>query len=1035
MAQNTITTKGVLIINGQQVQNTFRDLQATTRKLEAELRRLKPGTQEFIDKAEQVKRARQAFENVRNEINATTRELERSGNSFSSFFNRTNVLTGLLSFEGLRAGWHTIRETTDRLLEISDAITDVQKTSGLAQKEVEALWNEFGNFDTRTKRLDLMNIAQIGGRLGITDKEQLQEFTREIDKIYVALGDSFQGGLEEVTTKVGKLKNLFDQTKDSDYPTALNEIGSALNELGANGSSSEGNITEFTTRVGQLPGALKPAIDKTLGLGAAFEESGIDAEIAASGFSRFVSVAGNNLDGFAKQMKITKEEAQELFNTKPEEFFLKFAESMKGLSGNQSANVLKGLKLNTLEVQKALGAAGDNAARFRELMELSSKAMEEATSIQEEFNKKNNNAAAIWEKIGRGFREFVTDGVVPDFFNWITGIAGKITGVFNEAGNGIKTFRERLAFLVKLLTVATTAFLSYRAAVWLVTTSTKEAWKQTVLYNVVIKAQGVLMAAKRGIVLLYAAAKYHLAGNTAKATQAIRLFNMATKMNPLGLFIGAVTTAITAISLFSKKQNEVTQANKEVINSINQEITQLNTLRKMIADNNIPLEKRKDLIDKLKEKYPDYLKNVENEGKLTKELADKLDSVNKQLVIKARLKANEGLIETQSSVTGEAQAKMEAKEKQIQQEINKLRNSNSYVAKLNLEGKSAVEQYKILRDNPEIKKREHLLVAIRSAIGEYIEARDVYKTENQKLTDLLNVNADLNSRDSQEVNFEEGVTVYGTPKLTTDDDSKKPKKYTGDLYGQAQKDLLKAQRDFIKKQQELEDEETVILKESLDKQLSAVETKYERKKLTLKHEKEDITNEIRDLNKKIREANEKIADPETSAEEKADAKRAIAIYKKIIEEKKPLILLNNQIEIQLEKQKAAELEQVREKHRVKEVERTLKEYNDCIDIKKREKAEEILLINDLDSAKEALRGKLSERELAQIKTLEDAKKALRKEADKEILQTSLESFQAQKQLAPTGIFLKKVKYFLLKNLYISKIFFTFALLKFNRFVL
>ncbi|MFK8288451.1 hypothetical protein ACI76W_04265 [Capnocytophaga canimorsus] len=33
MAQNTITTKGVLIINGKQVENTFKDLQATTRKL------------------------------------------------------------------------------------------------------------------------------------------------------------------------------------------------------------------------------------------------------------------------------------------------------------------------------------------------------------------------------------------------------------------------------------------------------------------------------------------------------------------------------------------------------------------------------------------------------------------------------------------------------------------------------------------------------------------------------------------------------------------------------------------------------------------------------------------------------------------------------------------------------------------------------------------------------------------------------------------------------------------------------------------
>ncbi|MFK8302696.1 phage tail tape measure protein [Capnocytophaga stomatis] len=975
MAQNTITTKGVLIINGKQVKNTFKDLQATTRKLEAELRKLKPGTQEFIDKAEQVKRARAAFENVKAEIRATTQELEKSGKSFSSFFNKTGVLTGLLSFEGLRAGWHTLRGTTDRLLEISDAMTDVQKTSGLAIEKVGELWNEFGNFDTRTKRLDLMKIATEGGRLGITDKDKLQEFTREIDKIYVALGDSFQGGIEEVTNKVGKLKNLFDETKDSDYPEALNEIGSALNELGANGSSSEGNITEFATRVGQLPSTLKPAIDKTLGLGAALEEMGVDAEIGASGYSRFISVAGNNLDDFAKQMKITKEEAQQLFNTKPEEFFLKFAESMKGLSGEQSTNVLKGLKLNTLEIQKTLGAAGDNANRFRELMELSGKAMAEGTSIAEEFNKKNNNAAAIWEKISRGLREFVTDGVVPDFFNWITGIVGKITGVYNEAGNGMKTFRERLSFLIKLLAVATTAMLSYRAAVFLVTTATKDAWKQTLLYNVAMKAQGVLMAAKRGIVLLYAAAKYNLAGNTAKATKAMQLFNVATKMSPLGLFLGVVTAVTSAVFLFSKRQKEATQANKEVIDSINKEVTQLSTLRKMIADNNIPLEKRKELIDKLKEKYPDYLKGIENEGKLTKELADKLDLVNKQLILKARLKANEGLIEEQSAVTGEAQAQMEAKEKQIQEEINKLRDSNSYVANLNLKGKSAIEQYKILRDDAEIKKRQHMLVAIRGAIEEYIEARNIYKTENQKLTDLLNVNADLNSRNKGEENEEEGSTVYYTPPQNSKGEDNKPLKSPKDYsseYRNAQKARLQAEK-------ELQKEITQGLEESLDKQLAMTEQKYNEKKFKLQQENADLHLDIQ----KLQEEAKTSKDPN---------------IQKAIEEKRQLIEINKKIEVEFEKQKQAELQEVRDKYHIKEVERTLKEYNDCIDIKKREKAEEILLIEDLETAKDKLRDTLSEKELSQIKTLEDAKKALRKQADKEILQTSLDSFEAQKKL-------------------------------------
>ncbi|GJQ03593.1 hypothetical protein [Capnocytophaga canimorsus] len=146
MAQNTITTKGVLIINGKQVENTFKDLQATTRKLEAELRKLKPGTQEFIEKAQQVKLARRAFENVRNEINATTRELQKSEGIVGKVIKSFGGLGGVFTI----GASVSLASTTQELLKISDAITDVQKTSGLAQKEVEALWKEFSNFDTRT---------------------------------------------------------------------------------------------------------------------------------------------------------------------------------------------------------------------------------------------------------------------------------------------------------------------------------------------------------------------------------------------------------------------------------------------------------------------------------------------------------------------------------------------------------------------------------------------------------------------------------------------------------------------------------------------------------------------------------------------------------------------------------------------------------------------------------------------------------------------------------------------------------------------
>ena len=984
MAKKT-SSSIVIKINGKEVTDTFSGLRSEVKKLSSELKDLTPGTELFEKKVQELKNVQKRFEEVKGEIQSVKKAVEESvkpveeltkktsslGSIFSSVF-KANIATSL--FEGLLGKF---RSSTDELLKISDLMTGVEKTTGLASEQVRQLWNEFDNLNTRTSKQELLNIAQIGGRLGITDKEQIKEFTEQIDKIYVALGDSFQGGLEEVTTKVGKLKNLFEETRNQNYGEALNAIGSALNELGANGSSSEQNITEFATRIGALPGVLKPSIEKTLGLGAAFEESGIDAEVASSGYSRFMSVAGNNIAAFAKQMKLTTKEASELFNTHPEEFFIRFGESIKGLGAEQTAGVLKGLKLNTLEVQKALGTAGDNADRFRSLMALSGQAMQDGTSIQNEFNKVNENTAAIWEKIKKVFAETFTSDTMAQWFGGLIKLLGWLTGVTSKAGDGVKVFRERIAFLAKAIVVCTTAVVSYRAAVYLSTVTTKAAWQQTLLYNAAQKASSPIIAIVKGVTLLLSAAKASLTGNTIRATAAMRAFNAVTKANPWGLLLGAITAVVSAIALFSKKQKELSGSTNESVNSFDKEISKLAALRKIIADNNVPLDKRKEIIDQLKTQYPKYLEGIKNEGTLTDELAKKLDQVNRNLILKARLSKNQSLIEEQSGVAAEAQAKMEVEQKKVESEIRNLQNKIAYVADLDLKGKDFATQYKTILNDSQLKQRPQLIAAFRIAMADYLEAKKEYTKEEKKLNELLNVGAELGLRQKgqgEDVNLEDGVTVYGNKNTITDDDDKTkkhPKDYADD-YRNANKARLAAE-------QELQKEITQGLEESLDKQLALTEQKYNDKRFKLQQENADLEQDILKL--------------KTEAKTNKDPNLL-----KTIQEKRKLQELNKQITVEFEKQEQTELSQVREKYSAKEVERTLKEMNDCLAVKKREKAEELLLIQDLDTAKEALRNQISDKELSQIKTLEDAKKALRRKADEEVLKESLASFEAQKKL-------------------------------------
>jgi len=956
MAKKT-SSSIVIKINGKEVADTFSGLRSEVKKLSSELNGLTPGTELFEKKVQELKNVQKRFEEVKGEIQSVKKAVEESvkpveeltkktsslGSIFSSVF-KANIATSL--FEGLLGKFQS---STDELIKISDLMTGVEKTTGLASEQVRQLWNEFDNLNTRTSKQELLNIAQIGGRLGITDKEQIKEFTEQIDKIYVALGDSFQGGLEEVTTKVGKLKNLFEETRNQNYGEALNAIGSALNELGANGSSSEQNITDFATRIGALPGVLKPSIEKTLGLGAAFEESGIDAEIAASGYSRFMSVAGNNIAAFAKQMKLTTKEASELFNTHPEEFFLRFGESMKGLGAEQTAGVLKGLKLNTLEIQKTLGTAGDNADRFRSLMTLSGQAMQDGTSIQNEFNKVNENTAAIWEKIKKVFAETFTSDTMAQWFGALIKLLGWLTGVTSKAGDGVKVFRERLVFLAKAIVVCTTAVASYRAAVYLSTITTKAAWQQTLLYNAAMKVGNATTALWKGTVLLLSAAKATLTGNTLRATAAMRTFNLVTKMNPWGLLLGAITAVITALVLFSNKQKEVNvqlKMQNEAIKEANvQTAAQEHHLRQLLKtanDTNKSYNERKKAVDELNRLVPQYNKQLTVETANTLQAKNALDTYIESLKAAAREKYLKALVDQK------AEALAKAEYSSLEENIAWYEKTWNAVKNMGAPAQTAASNLLTAAKN----KAE----GIRQANEELQKATELYQKQQAE-----NAKKGIIPTDTTE------NTLSGTDTTT----KKKPKDYADD-YRNANKARLAAE-------QELQKEITQGLEESLDKQLALTEQKYNDKRFKLQQENADLEQDILKLKTEAKTNN----DPNLL---------------KTIQEKRKLQELNKQIAVEYEKQEQTELAQVREKYSAKEVERTLKEMNDCLAVKKREKAEELLLIQDLDTAKEALRGQISDKELSQIKTLEEAKKALRRKADEEILKESIANLEAQEKL-------------------------------------
>ena len=144
--------------------------------------------------------------------------------------------------QGLRASWMGIavvagtvvagvRKWVSMQSELSDAIADVQKTTGLTKLEVRGLNKELLQLNTRSSQKELLDLAYVAGKLGIKGVQDVLGFTRAADKIGVALGREL-GNAEEAARVIGKLTDLFNLKQEFGLETAMTKIGSAINSLG-----------------------------------------------------------------------------------------------------------------------------------------------------------------------------------------------------------------------------------------------------------------------------------------------------------------------------------------------------------------------------------------------------------------------------------------------------------------------------------------------------------------------------------------------------------------------------------------------------------------------------------------------------------------------------------------------------------------------------------------------------------------------------------------------------------------------------------
>lgn len=643
-----------VFINGKEVENNIKSIRAAMVQLTNQLNKMTIGSDEYNKTSENLKKLKKIYSDHVKSLKSTRDEVENLSNA-----QRDNLLVyGAVSstINTVNSAFLKLISATQQYVDayatIDDAMSGVMKTTGMTREEVEALNESLKNIDTRTSQEGLLTIAQIGGRMGLA-KDQILSFTEAVDKANVALGDSFSGGAEEISSVLGKISLAFKETRDGDIGESLSRIGSAINEVGGKANATEPNIAAFVQRVGSMPEAFRPSVQEAVALGAAFEESSIDAEVASRAFGILMNKASTDVEGFARVMGQPAEAVRELINSNPTQFFTEFAKSLQGMDATQIGETLKGLKLNADGVVKIVGAMSGSYDRFNEILQVSNTAFSENTSLMNEFNNVNGNSAAQLEKARKRMQELKVE-IGQRLIPVITKITEMSAGTMQVAIQIGKWMVQNKGVV-----------LAYAAAM-------------TVLYA--IRQKEVILAKKEAIQLavekagvatattftnLFALAKARLTKNTLAAATAQKALKAAFASTPWGAIITFATTL--AVTMFTMKKNTdaAVDAQRDLSSTIeqnyNEEAFEIEKLRKLIDDENVSREEKLKAINRLKEIIPEYTAELSKEGVVTDQNTQAIDDYLSRLHDKIELEATEAKLKELYNNKADKRAEYEQK--------------------------------------------------------------------------------------------------------------------------------------------------------------------------------------------------------------------------------------------------------------------------------------------------------------------------------------------------------------------------------------
>ncbi len=616
--------------------------------------------------ATELNRLQVIYQKIDNQIGSITGQWRRQDGAIKSVIKRLTAYVSV--YGGFNLIKNALSSVAQKNLEFSDQLADIQKTTGLSANNVALLSENINKIDTRTSVQELHDLAYEAGRLGIGGggADAVLGFVRAANQLKVALGEDLG---EDAILQLAKMGDVMGTSNKMGVEKALLATGSAINELSQSSTASGRFISDYAQRLSGIATQAHLTTAELLAFGAASDATGQELEVSATALNKFIVQLQTHYKTVAKAAGVDEEALHQMLTMgETANAVVTVLEALSQKGGlSMLAPLMKDLGSDGARLTASLSTLASNIGLVKEQLEISRDAFGQAISVTNEYNVKNENAAAIMERMRNSWEKMFVNsanvGVVKD-------LAQQLFDLSNALQQN-KLFLTTLEYSMQVL-VGTLKLLANMLPFIAVGLSFKG------LLAIPALIKGSVAPAFRSLGLALSTSTRAAAGATAATTRFGFAIKGVTALLKSNVFILAASAIATLVIKLVKAKTELSEVEKDM-RALNESFAtfehnssagaiQVDFLFNKLKNAKKGTKEYKDLMTEINKQYGKYLPNLITEKTSLADLATAHETVNTKLRQSIALKAKNSALD---EIGIETMKKLADSRSDIQEVFNK----------------------------------------------------------------------------------------------------------------------------------------------------------------------------------------------------------------------------------------------------------------------------------------------------------------------------------------------------------------------------